>query len=526
MPHTAKRSPDHRLKGDRHMVGGDATPGRGSAGRSRAAAAVAAVGLVGAALALPATFAGAATAQLLANAGFETGDLGGWACAGSSQVSSAAPHGGGYALSSVPGAQDIAPCSQTVAVQPGAAYVLSAWVKGGYVRLSAAGTGVSASNWTAGTAWTQLATSFTAGPQTTSVTVTVSGWYGSGAVAVDDVALTGAAGTTSASPTTTATVTASPTASTASPTVTATASPTATATTAPGVVRVTSSKELKAALAAAVPGQTIQLADGTYTGNFVATTPGTADRRITLVGSANAVLTTSTGGGYGLHLDGAGYWTVKGITVTGAQKGIVTDAADYVVIDSVTVRNLTMEGVHFRNSSRYGVLKNSTIRDTGTLGDGKGEGVYVGTANTLTDRSDHVQILDNVIGPRIGAENVDLKEGTTGGLVSGNTFYGDGLTNKNFDDSWVDVKGNDYVVENNTGIGTLNDGFQTHTQDPGWGCGTVFRHNAADLTGATGTGRYAFDITNYDAVSCPVTVTADNAVTGGDGLVNPGIPVR
>ena len=491
-----------------------------------AVAAVAAAGLAAAALTLPATFAGAATVQLLANPGFETGDLNGWVCAGSSQVSGSAPHSGGYALASVPGAQDIAPCTQTVAVQPGAAYVLSSWVKGSYVRIAATGTGVSASNWTAGTEWTQLGTTFTAGPQTTRVTVTVSGWYGTGAIAVDDVALTGGAGTPSASPTPTATASPSPTATaTATPTATATASPTATGTAAPGVVRVANSKELKAALAAAAPGQTIQLADGTYTGNFVATAPGTADRRITLSGSANAVLTTTTGGGYGLYLNGAGYWTVKGITVTGAQKGIVMDTADHVVIDSVTVRNLTMEGVHFRNSSRFGVLKNSTIRDTGTLGDGKGEGVYVGTANTLTDRSDYVQILDNVIGPRIGAENVDLKEGTTGGLVSGNTFYGDGLTNKNFDDSWVDVKGNGYVVENNTGVGTLNDGFQTHTQDPGWGCGTVFRHNTSDLTGASGSGRYAFDITNYDAVSCPVTVTADNTVTGGDGLVNPGIPV-
>ncbi|GHH79679.1 hypothetical protein GCM10018781_58200 [Kitasatospora indigofera] len=291
-------------------------------------------------------------------------------------------------------------------------------------------------------------------------------------------------------------------------------------------MRVTTAKELKAALAAAVPGQTIELADGTYLGNFSTTRPGTADQRITLTGSANAVLTTTTGGGYGLHLDGAGYWTVRGITVTGAQKGIVVDTADHVVIDSVTVRNLTMEGVHFRNSSRYGVLKNSTVRDTGTLGDGKGEGVYVGTANTLADRSDYVQILGNVIGPRVGGENIDLKEGTTGGLVSGNTFYGDGLTNKNFDDSWVDVKGNNYVIENNKGVGTLKDGYQTHTQQPGWGCGTVFRHNTSDLGPANGTaGRYAFGITNYDPAGCPVTVAADNTVTGGDGLVNPGIPV-
>ncbi|MFD8786470.1 right-handed parallel beta-helix repeat-containing protein [Kitasatospora sp. NPDC059599] len=302
----------------------------------------------------------------------------------------------------------------------------------------------------------------------------------------------------------------------------ATAAPAAPAGT---VVKVATAKQLQAALAAAVPGRTIQLADGTYSGTFRATVPGTAAARITLTGSARAVLTTPTGGGYGLHLDGASYWTVHGLTVTGAQKGIMADAANYVVIDDVTVHHTTMEGVHFRNSSAHGTLRGSRIHDTGLARDGLGEGVYVGTANTLADRSDHVQIVGNTFGPNIGAENVDLKEGTTGGLVSGNSFDGDGLTGRNHDDSWVDVKGNDYVIEDNTGRRTTDDGYQTHSVRSGWGCGTVFRGNRSDLTGATGPDRYAIDVTNHDAATCPVTIGAGNTVTGGRGLVNPGIPV-
>ncbi|MEE1927100.1 right-handed parallel beta-helix repeat-containing protein [Streptomyces sp. TRM 70351] len=311
----------------------------------------------------------------------------------------------------------------------------------------------------------------------------------------------------------------------------ATARPAATVPPGPGdtgsdTVTVTDGAGLAAALDAAAPGQTIRLADGTYRGNFKISRPGTAERRITLTGSPRAVLVTwNPGGGYGLHVNGASHWTIHGITVTGGQKGIMVDASDHVVIDAVTVHTLTMEGVHFRTSSSHGVLRNSTIRDTGTNGRGMGEGVYVGSANTLTDRSDHVRILDNVIGPRVGGENIDLKEGTTGGVVSGNTFLGDGLTGAHYDDSWVDVKGNGYLIENNRGHGTLQDGYQTHSQRPGWGCGTVFRANHSDLSGARGTGRYAFDITHHDPLTCPVTVTGDNTVTGGDGLVNPGVPV-
>ncbi|MEU5985929.1 right-handed parallel beta-helix repeat-containing protein [Streptomyces sp. NPDC047434] len=285
-------------------------------------------------------------------------------------------------------------------------------------------------------------------------------------------------------------------------------------------IEVTTAAQLKTALAAARPGDTIHLADGTYTGNFKATVPGTSAARIVLTGSPRAVLTA--GGGYGLHLNGASYWTVRGVTVTGGQKGIMADAANGVVIDGVTVHGLDMEGIHLRNSSRDGVIRNSRIYDTGNDGRGMGEGVYVGSAGGLSDRSDNAQILGNTIGPDVGGEAVDIKEGTTGARIVGNTFDGRGLTGANFDDSWVDVKGNGVLVENNTGRNTTNNGFETHTQQSGWGCGTVFRDNHADLTGAVGAQRLAINVTNRSG-SCPTTVHASNTVTGGKGLTN--IPV-
>ncbi|MEU9316406.1 right-handed parallel beta-helix repeat-containing protein [Streptomyces sp. NPDC048295] len=283
------------------------------------------------------------------------------------------------------------------------------------------------------------------------------------------------------------------------------------------VIDVSTAAQLKSALTAAAPGDTIRLADGTYTGNFKATVPGTASARITLAGSAKAVLTA--GGGYGLHLNGASYWTVEGITVTGGQKGIMADTATGVVIDSVTVHDLDMEGVHFRKSSKDGVIRNSRIYDTGHDGRGMGEGVYVGTAGDLSDRSDRVQILDNTIGPGVGGENVDIKEGTTGARIIGNTFDGSGLTGANYDDSWVDVKGNAVLVEGNKGSRTTNNGYETHTQQSGWGCGTVFRDNTSDLTGAKGDKQIAINVTNYGA-GCPTTVHSSNTVTGGKGLTN------
>ncbi|MER6466902.1 right-handed parallel beta-helix repeat-containing protein [Streptomyces sp. NPDC001288] len=283
------------------------------------------------------------------------------------------------------------------------------------------------------------------------------------------------------------------------------------------VIEVSTAAQLKSALSTVASGGTIHLADGTYTGNFKTTKAAGSSARIVLTGSSKAVLTAS--GGYGLHLDGASYWTVKGITVTGGQKGIMIDSARGVIVDGVTVHGLDMEGVHFRNSSPDGLIQNSKIYDTGNDGRGMGEGVYVGTANTLSDKSDNVQIRNNTIGPDVGGENVDIKEGTTGAQIVGNTFDGSGLTNANYDDSWVDVKGNNVLVEGNTGTKTMNDGYQTHTQQSGWGCGTVFRDNRSSLSGATGSTQLAIDVTNATS-SCRTTVYAGNTVTGGKGLTN------
>jgi len=119
----------------------------------------------------------------------------------------------------------------------------------------------------------------------------------------------------------------------------------------------------------------------------------------------------------------------------------------------------------------------------------------------------------------VGGENVDIKEGTTGARITGNTFDGSGLTGANYDDSWVDVKGNDVLVENNKGTATTNDGYETHTQQSGWGCGTVFRGNTSDLRGATGDKQLAVNVTNY-GTDCRTIVYASNTVTGGKGLTN------
>uniref|UniRef100_A0AAU1LX74 chitinase n=1 Tax=Streptomyces sp. NBC_00148 TaxID=2903626 RepID=A0AAU1LX74_9ACTN len=135
----------------------------------------------------------AADINVARNAGFESG-LAGWTCSGGSGAVVSSPvHGGSSALKATPAGQDNAKCTQTVVVKPGSTYTLSSWVQGGYAYLGASGTGTTdVSTWSPGSSsWTQLRTTFTTGPSTTSVTVYTHGWYGQAAYVADDVEVTG-----------------------------------------------------------------------------------------------------------------------------------------------------------------------------------------------------------------------------------------------------------------------------------------------------------------------------------------------
>ena len=137
------------------------------------------------ALAIVAQPATGATANLVADPGFESG-LSNWTCSAAAAVGSPT-HSGSGAAAGTPAGQNFAQCSQQISVQPNSQYSLSAWVQGSYVYLGATGTGTTdPQTWTSSSAWQQLTTSFTTGAATSSVTIYVHGWYGQGTFYADD----------------------------------------------------------------------------------------------------------------------------------------------------------------------------------------------------------------------------------------------------------------------------------------------------------------------------------------------------
>jgi hypothetical protein len=282
-----------------------------------------------------------------------------------------------------------------------------------------------------------------------------------------------------------------------------------------GVVDVAGTGSLRTALADAAPGQVIRLADGRYEGNFVATAQASADAPIRLCGGRNAVLDGGdVDGDYTLHLSGASYWHVAGFTVTGGQKGVMVDAGVGNRIEGLLVTSMGDEAIHLRSHSSGNVVVGNTIRDTGLRKPKFGEGIYIGSAENnwcrLTDcqpdRSNGNLIEGNDIAGTT-AESVDIKEGTSDGVLRGNHFDGSAMVEA---DSWVDVKGNSWTIEDNTGTSSPQDGFQVHEVVDGWGLDTVFSGNTAAVNAAG----YAINVAGPRALRNSTRVGCDNVTDG------------
>jgi hypothetical protein len=289
-------------------------------------------------------------------------------------------------------------------------------------------------------------------------------------------------------------------------------------------VEVSTSAALRTALRTAVPGAVIGLADGVYDGMFTASGSGTAEAPIWLCGGADAVLRgPGTDNGTVLHLDQVRYWRLVGFTVREGQKGVMADATSDGVIQNLTVTEIGDEAVHLRAHSSRNVVRGLTVSDTGRRREKFGEGIYIGSAVSnwceITacepDRSDHNVVVANRISATT-AESVDIKEGTTGGVLADNDFDGAGLAGDA--DSWVDVKGNGWLIQANRGTTAKRSGFEVNVQADGWGTGNTFDANTADVRGSG----YGYELRPpTDDPTARNRVTCSNTATGADaGLTN------
>lgn len=313
-------------------------------------------------------------------------------------------------------------------------------------------------------------------------------------------------------------------------------------------VNPTTSAALNAALASATPGTMIELSAGTiYTasGNparfSIVGRNGTATSKIFLCGPRTAVLASvirsddADDGGmstnYGLWLNNSSHWVIDGFTVRTTNKGVILDGSSNNLVRYLSVNDLGEEGIHIRRSSKNNVVEHNLIENTGKRVPGFGEAIYIGTAagnwvkvmgSSTADRSDNNTVRFNT--SRSRSEGVDVKEGTTGGLIEGNIIYGTFLAGSGqvSADSCMELKGSGYTIKSNICDTTLADGLQVKNQSgtcqtagascPDSGSNNILELNSTNMktpTGGTATG-YSINIGGSavgNIVKCNNTLT-------------------
>jgi preprotein translocase subunit YajC len=232
----------------------------------------------------------------------------------------------------------------------------------------------------------------------------------------------------------------------------------------------------------AKPGDEIIIADGVYAptnkvednlGKFVrftSTVNGTAAKPITLRGKSTGakrpilkVPDNDLYDGAVISINGD-YWVFKDLILEQGAKGIMIDNSNFTKIINVKVNNVGEEAIHIRDGSSNCLIDACEVTLTGRGKDkaGFGEAIYIGS-----DGADHATpggtnknkynrdcknntVQNCILGPNISAEPMDIKEGTDYTVVKNNTFDATGMTGANFSDSFIDIKGINGFIYNNT----------------------------------------------------------------------------
>ena len=304
--------------------------------------------------------------------------------------------------------------------------------------------------------------------------------------------------------------------------------------------------ELKNYCNRAKPGDTIQLLNNTtYYGNLIIDSiNGSKNSLIYIIGNNTSTIQGNENTkSYVIKIQHSSYVYFglttssdnecgQGYNLITAQKGIYVDTCNNITIQNLNIYDIGYEGLHILYSSHCKVLNNN-IHDTGNYEPekGYGEGIYIGSAksnweNGVPDTTNNITISYNNL-YNIISECVDIKEGTQNGIISHNNMDGSKLSNDNYADSWIDIKGSNWTIENNTMNFTLKDGIQTHhiadsVEDSGFN--NTFSGNSMDCIKADGEpcNGYAiyFDSTTSDESSNNKVYNNNTYSNAENGLTN------
>ncbi|WP_105033455.1 right-handed parallel beta-helix repeat-containing protein [Cryobacterium aureum] len=274
--------------------------------------------------------------------------------------------------------------------------------------------------------------------------------------------------------------------------------------------------ELMAAVDRAGPGTVIRMAPGTYRRQIDMHANGTASNPIWVCGSRDAVINVGDiQDNHGIQIKNSSNLVIAGMTVTNSLKGISVISGTNVTIADTRIDHIGYEGIHLRAFTTDSTVVGNTISNTGMRDAPFGEGIYIGTSENnwcaqtdcKPDRTDGTRVLSNRIS-LTGAQPIEVKEGTSGGVIRDNVI--DGANAMSDAKEWVKVKGNDWTIDGNRGSNSPLHGFAVNGSVDGWG----LRNTFTDNSGAVNAGGYAFFIHEKGRKgSSDTDVSCSNSVT-------------
>jgi hypothetical protein len=319
--------------------------------------------------------------------------------------------------------------------------------------------------------------------------------------------------------------TSSVTVTTPTPTPTPTPPPPPPLATCARTVNVSTIGALRTAISAALPGDCIMMAPGTYnlgSSNLSVTRDGTAALPITIQGAGSSTIINGNGS-YGIFPSAAYVHFRKFRFTNPGVQSIWAQGLTYSVFDSLEIDHIPHAGMKFKDGSHHNIIKNTWFHDTGTLHSYWGEAIYIsnsGSTNApLQFNNTDNQILNNRFGPNVGAQAVDLKEGADRTVIRGNTIDGTGT-------HWDPDFGSATLVSVISSHNTIEDNsirygnpraiafYAPKTVTMAGNLVTKNRIDLYNIHNATFT-VYAIDLTRNTTSNANVVVKCDNVVTNG-----------
>lgn len=227
------------------------------------------------------------------------------------------------------------------------------------------------------------------------------------------------------------------------------------------IVNVSTLAQLTAAIANANPGDDIVMAPGTYnlTGTVTVNTRGaTQANPIRLRGPRTAILNGSGLANYTYLNPRCQWWYFQGFKIQNCINGLETGtygnatigASDNVFCD-IEIGSTGQGSIVLRGTSSRNLFQENWIHDSGVNEFYYGEGFYIGSGVTSDHPANDNHLLNNVIGPNIRADHVDVKAGTSGNLIEGTVSDCTGFRWTNGSDSGGQVTDS---VQSNQGLNT------------------------------------------------------------------------